>query len=102
MASSIKNLVRGIEEAIMETEKQEEYEEMIEADENIKTAVTTRFDSMQIAYLDMLAKKCDLSRSAMVCELAGSALVDVMNEMGLTDEFFKKITDKLKKENENV
>jgi hypothetical protein len=86
----------------MEKEKQDDYEVMAEAMEKEKVTVTTRLDSMQAAYLDMLAKKCDLSRSAMLNELATSALMDVMEKMGVTEEFFNNLAKNVKKETVNV
>ena len=55
--SSIKNLAIQIE---MNMKGKEEEEELIEMSKNIeskKTSITSRYDPMQVAYLDMLAEK---------------------------------------------
>lgn len=99
MASHVKSLAEGIHQSIIEKEEMDEHAAMREAMEKKKVTVTTRLDSIQVAYLDMLAEKCNFSRSAMLGELATSAMMDVMEEMGVTEEFFNNL---ISKESANV
>ena len=104
MGKRVKNLIEAMEFHLAEKEQMEkqkgEYEAMEKAVEEEKKSVTIRMDPWQIKNLDLLVEKLDSSRSALVCDLATSALFDAIEDMGFTDEFFKKITEGIEPQRE--
>lgn len=53
--------------------------------------VSIRIDGMQLQYLDMLAVKTGLRRGAMGKEVLVSGIMDLMDSLGVTEEFYNKL-----------
>ncbi len=102
MKSHIENMVLSIEQSMVERQKMEDSEGMAEVVENKKYNVTGRFDCMQMQYLDMLAEKTKMSRSALVVELTTSALMDIMAKLNLTDQYFDCLVSQKKYDKEGA
>ena len=82
--SHLKKWIERAEESLIVREE-------VQALDPKRYTCTIRLDSIQVQYIDMLAKKLGFSRSALVSELATSACLDAMEGLGVTEEFYKNL-----------
>ena len=82
----LENLVAQMEEHLAYMEQEE-----IPLPEPVLSPVSTRISNIQLQYLDMLAERYGNTRASMARELLESAIMDVMQQIGLTKEFCKRL-----------
>lgn len=88
--SQIETLANHIEREMAEHLAHSHLIEEAEYEKSLLIHVTTRFNEVEVFYMDEIARQSNVSRSALVHELASTALHDLIDKLSLKKELAKK------------